>query len=112
MLFVAVLAAGAPTTLMANPIYLSCSYLVDGKNQTHQFTADEKAGSASIFIEKSGYNRTMKATFTPDRVIIFDDPFRFTISRVDLKFTREIPSIQSSPIIGQCKVLPPPERAF
>lgn len=96
---------------VAEPVYLSCTFLIDGNPNTLDFTADESAAQVSIFVPNSGRSRTVNATFTPDKVVINEEQVIWTISRTDLSITRYIKLVDSANS-GKCDVQQVPTRVF
>lgn len=95
----------------AAPTYLACTFMVDGSPNVIDFTADEAAGTVSILTRHSGFNRTVAATFTPERVLVNEGDVRWEISRVDLTVSSTITMINSTDH-GKCEIEAAPKRAF
>lgn len=113
--FLAMVTAGlcamVPSAVVANTIYLSCTFMVDGKPNIIDFTADEAAGKVSILTRESGFSRTEDAAFTPDKVLVNESRVRWEINRVDLTVTSTLTMIDSANR-GQCEIVEAPKRAF
>lgn len=95
----------------AAPVYLTCDFPNDGGSFIVNVTADEQAGTVSLFMPSTNNRQQLTGTFTADRLIFSDRYMRYTINRVDLSIVRETPMIRSVES-GQCKVQQPPKRAF
>lgn len=95
----------------AAPVYLSCIFPGSEGDGIIDFTADEAAGTVSIFIKSSGRSRTVNGAFTPDQVRVEERDVRWVINRQDLSVTRIIHFIDST-TRGNCQIQVAPQRAF
>ncbi|MCC7393814.1 MAG: hypothetical protein IT553_03060 [Sphingomonadaceae bacterium] len=99
------------STAFAEPVYMQCSFLIEGRDYPIEVTADEAAGSVSVFVPSTGHTERLPGTFTPDRLVFSNRMLSYVISRVDLSIERTITSISSTQR-GQCQLQQPPRRQF
>lgn len=97
--------------VQAAPVYLSCTFMIDGAPSIIDFTADEAVGTVSIFITASGHSRTVSGVFTPNQVRVEERDVRWIINREDLSIIRDL-KIFSSVDKGQCQIKEPSKRIF
>lgn len=98
LLLIGAVAANA----QAKPVYLTCTFMVDGKPDVIDFTLNEERAIVSRYVRHSGYSRTESATFTPDRIAFGDNQVRFEIDRKSLRIASTIVAINSTDI-GSCR---------
>ncbi|MFT4095752.1 MAG: hypothetical protein QM651_01425 [Rhodoblastus sp.] len=96
---------------VAEPVYLDCTFMIDGNPSVIKFTLDEQTGMVARYVVASGYSGTLRGTFTPDKVIFGDNDARFEIDRTSLTISRTIVLINSTNK-GKCVVQTPPRRVF
>ena len=107
--FAALLAMAQPA--LAKPVYLSCVTVENGQTEQFELTADEEAGTVSLFEPSSGGSRLMRAAFTRNQVSFSDGViFDYWINRTDLSIV--VQRINGSIAKGKCQLQPPPKRAF
>lgn len=96
----------------AEPAYLDCQFISkDGSPFPVQITADESAGTVSLFMPTTGNTQKMTAAFTSDKVIFHDDLMVYALNRVSLVIARVI-RILNETEDGTCKLKEVPKRAF
>lgn len=105
-----VMAAASPA--LAAPVYMTCTFTNnEGTKSEAKFTADEEAGTVTLFVPNTGHTERMAGAFTPERVVFKGGMLDYSISRLDLTATRTIRMIRSTEQ-GVCKLDPAPKRAF
>lgn len=109
---IAACACAAAAPAWAAPVYMTCEFTnTEGAKSEVRFTADEEAGTVTLFVPKTGHTERMVGAFTPEQVVFKGGMLDYTISRVDLSATRTIRMISSTEQ-GKCKVDQAPKRAF
>lgn len=93
---------------VAQPAYMRCEF---SSGAPVEITIDESVGTVVLFMPHSGYTRTIRAVFRPDRVIFSIPDIAYEISRVDMTATRVL-SFSRRPESGKCDLLRAPKRAF
>lgn len=101
----------AAIAAQGGPTYLTCAFVTEGRRTEIQVTADEAAGTVSVFVPVTGNTQRMQGTFTPDRVLFQNNQLSYSLSRVDLRLERTIRMISSTDV-GQCTITQPPRRQF
>lgn len=100
-----------PTAALAQPTYLSCEFPGRGSPFIVNVTADEQAGTVSLYMPSTDNRQQMTGTFTSDRVLFADRVMTYALSRVDLTLIRTVTMIKAEET-GTCKIMLPPKRAF
>ena len=96
----------------AAPVYLTCTF-EDGNGAAFpvELTIDEANESVSVYMPTTGNGERFRAIFRPDEVLFSDQRIRYSLSRVDLTLTRDVPMIEARDV-APCSIEDPPERAF
>lgn len=116
-----ILLAAVPSLAHAAPVYLNCE-LPSGKDRAEfRLSIDEQRGDVTYELPVRSVVEKRRAIFTADKVSFVADEGRngmyaisFTISRVDLTFTRTLTVTGQPPddTVGKCEVVEAPKRAF
>lgn len=102
----------AASPAMGAPAYMTCIFTnAEGTKSEVKFTADEEAGTVTLFVPKTGHTERMTGAFTPEQVVFKGGMLDYSISRLDLTATRTIRMIRSTEQ-GRCKLDAAPQRAF
>ena len=101
---------GLASPAIAAPTYLECNFPEKPEHPIN-VTADEAAGTATVYVPSTGHTERFQATFLPEKLIFLGKLLDYEISRTDLSIRRTIRMINSSDI-GTCKVTTAPDRAF
>jgi len=116
-IFIAASAVVEPTSAVASPAYLQCSFTKDGKTVILSITADEESGSVTTLMESTGYSERRTAVFSPTSVR-WSSPsdfggLRYDLSRTSLTIVRDlIIGDKTFTDRGTCAVQKAPKRAF
>ena len=96
----------------AAPAYLLCQFGEGDQAFPVEITADEAAGTVSLYMPTTGNREQLTGTFSAEKVIFADRQMTYALSRVEpLVIVRVVPLIHSSER-GRCEVKTTPKRAF
>lgn len=95
----------------AAPVHLTCPMQPNDKPSPIDLTVDEAAGTATVYVRENGRTHQMRAAFTRDEVVFQTNMVSYTLSRVSLTLTRNIPLINRFET-AVCELAPPVKRAF